>query len=420
MRAAQVLLGFSFATAAVAQYHHHRHRLPFHRHHAVQDGNIRARSASLEGQTVTITDNSRTESTVIPQIVVFTDGSSNPVSTATAVLALVPPTDASLAEDVMQRSSPSSGFIDTPAPSGTDVVQEDASGVLSPGERRSGKAKSASKASTSVKAAGSGLFGVAYAPYNADGSCKSASQVMDDFTLLAKTYGLVRVYGVDCDQIPAVYAAAKANNLKIMYGLFSLDNLGDQVATLTDGIESDWSNVDTVSVGNELVNNGQASPQQIQDALTAARQLLSSAGWTGPVVTVDTFVAALAHPELCALSDYCAVNIHPFFDPNTPADQAGKFVLNMVQALRTKLGNPTARVRVTESGWPWQGSSNGQAVPGVDQQAAAISSIQSAFADNPEDMVLFSAFNDRWKVAAPETFYAEQFWGMETADAPSA
>lgn len=356
----------------------------------------------------------------MPQIVVFTDGGSNPVSTATVVVALVPPTDASLAEDVVQRSPSSSETFDTLVPSGADAVKGDSSGVRSPGYRHSRKAKSIARASAPMRPAESGLFGVAYAPYNADGSCKSASQVMDDFTLLGKTYGLVRVYGVDCNQIPAVYAAAKANNLKIMYGLFSLDNLGDQVATLTDGIESDWSNVDTVSVGNELVNNGQASPQQIQDALTAARQLLSSAGWTGPVVTVDTFVAALAHPELCASSDYCAVNIHPFFDPNTPAEQAGTFVLNMVQALRTKLGNPSARVRVTESGWPWQGSANGQAVPGVDQQAAAISSIQSAFADNPEDVVLFSAFNDRWKAAAPETFYAEQFWGMGTGDAPSA
>ncbi|KAF3763800.1 family 17 glycoside hydrolase [Cryphonectria parasitica EP155] len=270
------------------------------------------------------------------------------------------------------------------------------------------------------RATGSGLFGVAYAPYNADGSCKSANQIMSDFGVLGKTYGMVRVYGVDCNQIPSVYAAAKANNLRVMYGIFSLDNLGDQIATLTSGINSDWSNVDTVSVGNELVNNGQASPQQILDALSSARQMLKAAGWGGPVVTVDTFVAALAHPELCSASDYCAVNIHPFFDPNTPASSAGTFVLNMVQALRTKLGNPSARVRVTESGWPWQGSANSQAIPGVDNQAAAVDSIQKAFSSNPEDMVLFSAFNDRWKTAAEPTFFAEQYWGMGTADAPSA
>lgn len=263
-------------------------------------------------------------------------------------------------------------------------------------------------------------FGVAYAPYNADGSCKSASQIMDDFGIIGQTYGLVRTYGVDCGQIPNVYAAAKKNNLLVMYGIYSLDDLGDQIATLTQGINSDWSNVDTVSIGNELVNNGQASPQQVLDALTSGRQLLSAAGYTGPVVTVDTFVAVLAHPELCSSSDYCAVNIHPFFDPNTPADQAGVFVANQVQNLRNKLGNPSARVRVCESGWPWQGSANGKAIPGLDQQSAALQSIMTTFSTNAKDMVLFSVFNDKWKTAAAATFYAEQYWGIGAADAPSA
>ncbi|KAJ4423246.1 Cell surface mannoprotein mp65 [Gnomoniopsis sp. IMI 355080] len=418
MRATSACLHLSLATAALAQYHHHRHRPLIHSHEAY----VLAGQASIagpSGQTVTITDNSRTESTVIPEIVIFTDGAGNPVSSATAVVALVPPTDISLAEGLVQRSqthkATDAAAVETSGQSGEDS----ANGVSNLTARRSKTANSAAQ-TPATKPGASGRFCVAYAPYNADGSCKSANQVMTDFGVIAASYGMVRVYGVDCDQIPAVYAAAKANGLQVMYGIFSIDNLGDQIATLTAGINSDWSDVDTVSVGNELVNNGQASPQQMLDAIAAARQLLTASGWTGPVVTVDTFVAALAHPELCSGSDYCAVNIHPFFDPNTPAEKAGTFVMNMVQALRDKLGNPTARVRVTESGWPWQGSANGQAVPGVDQQNAAFNSIKAAFADNPQDMVLFSAFNDRWKKAEEVTHYAEQYWGIGTADAPSA
>lgn len=370
-------------------------------------------TAGPSGQTVTITDNSRTASTVIPEIVVFVDGSGNAVSSATAVVALVPPTDTPLAEEVVQRGQTyeASGSAPTPRDDGTK-------GVSTLAERRA-KRPGDGAAAPRTKATGGG-YCVAYAPYGEDGGCKSAKQIMSDFGVIAQEYAMVRVYGVDCDQIPAVYAAAKANGLKVMYGIFSIDNLGDQIATLTAGIESDWSDVDTVSVGNELVNNGQATTQQMVDAVTSARQLLAASGWTGPVVTVDTFVAALAHPELCSKSDYCAVNIHPFFDPNTSAEKAGTFVLNMVKALREKLGDPTARVRVTESGWPWQGSANGQAVPGVDQQEAAIKSIKAAFTDNPEDMVVFCAFNDRWKKAEDFTHYAEQFWGVGTADAPSA
>lgn len=390
--------------------------------HGADNANVLVGSAIIagaSGQTVTITDNSRTDTTVIPEIIVFTDGAGNAVSSATAAVALVPPTDSPLAEGLVQRSQTYEVADSAAANVSSHVGEDNADGVSILAARRIKKAKAAAP-SPVTKPATSGRYCVAYAPYNADGSCKSAKQVMADFGVIGATYGLVRVYGVDCNQIPAVYAAAKANNLKVMYGIFSIDNLGDQIATLTAGINSDWSDVDTVSVGNELVNNGQASPKQMLDAISATRQLLKSSGYTGPVVTVDTFVAALAHPELCSASDYCAVNIHPFFDPNTPAEKAGTFVVNMVQALRQKLGNPSARVRVTESGWPWQGSANGQAVPGVDQQAAAFNSIKAAFASNPEDMVLFSAFNDRWKKAEEYTHYAEQYWGIGTADAPSA
>lgn len=421
MRAIIALLTLFLATTAFAQYHHHRHRPPIHRHgtHHAHVFAGQASTAGASGQTVTITDNSRTEPTVIPEIVVFTDGASNPVSSATAVVALVPPTETSLAEGLVRRGQTYEATDGAATLANGQTMGDGVKGVSTLAARRSKKAKGPAPAPAKA-AEGSDRFCVAYAPYNADGSCKSAQQVMSDFGVIAASYGMVRVYGVDCDQIPAVYAAAKANHLKVMYGIFSIDNLGDQIATLTAGIESDWSDVDTVSVGNELVNNGQASPKQMLDAIAAARKLLSASGWNGPVVTVDTFVAALANPELCSASDYCAVNIHPFFDPNTPAEKAGTFVVNMVEALRKKLGDATARVRVTESGWPWQGSANGQAVPGVDQQEAAFNSIRAAFASNPEDMVLFSAFNDRWKKAEEFTHYAEQYWGIGTADAPSA
>lgn len=393
MRPTQGILGLLLVLeGARAQYHHHRRGFSLrhgHGHH--QRDKVGPRDASSaagsEAQTVTVTDNSRSDTTTIPEIVVFTDGGGNPVSTATAVLELVPSanTDVSVAKD------------------SSDI--QDANSSITHVSR----------------ATGNGLFGVSYAPYNADGSCKSASQIKADFGVLGSTYYLVRVYGVDCGQVPNVYAAAKANNLVVMWGIYSLDDLGDQIATLTKGVNKDWSHTDTISIGNELVNNGQATPSQVLDAIASAKKLLASAGYTGPVVTVDTFVAALANIQLCKPpSDYCAVNIHPFFDPNTPADQAGVFVANQVQNLRNKLGDSSARIRVCESGWPWQGSANGKAIPGVDQQTAALSSIKKAFASSAADMVLFSAFNDRWKTAAAATFYAEQYWGMGTADAPSA
>ncbi|KAJ2967709.1 hypothetical protein NUW58_g10387 [Xylaria curta] len=199
---------------------------------------------------------------------------------------------------------------------------------------------------------------------------------------------------------------------KLFLGIFDINDVDSAVATMAASLNHNWSIVDTVSVGNELVNNGGATVGQSLAALAKARSSLRAAGYQGPVVVVDTFVAVLAHPELCDQSDYCAVNVHPFFDPNTDAPEAGKFVNSITKNIRSKLADSNKRIVVTETGWPWQGQANGIAIPGLDHQSTAISSIKGAFSSNAADVFLFTAFNDLWKKAEAGTFMAEQFWGM--------
>jgi len=269
-------------------------------------------------------------------------------------------------------------------------------------------------------AALNGTLGVTYSPYNHDGSCKSARDVFSDVQTLSGQYGLIRIYGVDCNQVATVMAAASSTNVKLFLGIFNLDNLQDQISTLLEAVEASiaaggpgWAMVDTVSVGNELVNNGQASVKQVMEALAAARASLRSAGYGGPVVTVDSFLAVEQNPELCDGSDYCAINVHPFFDANTAADQAGNFVSRKVMDVREVLADPNQRVVVTESGWPWQGNANGLAVPGKANQVTAIRAIVADYgAYNPAGLILFTAFDDAWKTAEAATFYAEQYWGV--------
>lgn len=220
---------------------------------------------------------------------------------------------------------------------------------------------------------------------------------------------------MDCGQVATVVSAAKSTGLKVFLGIFDLAGLEGQLAELINAVyaHGDWSVIETVSVGNELVNDGQATAQQVINAVVATRQSLRSAGFQGPVVTVDTFIAVLRNPWLCDYSDFCAMNIHPFFDPNTPAAAAGNFVYNQVAAVRNVLKNPSQRIVVTETGWPWQGCANGKAVPGKTNQRAAIQSIKTVFGTgHAGNLILFSAFNDMWKKAEPSTFYAEQYWGI--------
>jgi exo-beta-1,3-glucanase (GH17 family) len=261
-------------------------------------------------------------------------------------------------------------------------------------------------------------YAVAWSAYtgNEDNSnCKSFQQADNEWSQLG-AFNAVRIYGVDCSQVATSLQLAKKYNKKVFLGAFYLDGqLAGDLQSMIAQVNGEWGLVDTIGIGNEDVNKGSASVGQVLDAISLARSTLNGAGYKGPIVHVDTQNAILANPELCShrAGDYIAANIHAFFNPNTPASQAGEFVAGQVDALRrcgsTSWKRRDVRVRVTETGWPTDGNANGAAVPSKANQQAAIASIKRALG---KDVVLFSAFNNYWMRNSAGTFNTEHFWGM--------
>lgn len=272
-------------------------------------------------------------------------------------------------------------------------------------------------AASGSDAPSSGLPGVSYSPYRGDHGCKSQNDINNDFQQFRGSYSFVRIYGTDCNQVANVCAVAKSYGMKVFLGIWDPSAVQSEASIIIAGVNGDWSMVHTISVGNELINNGLASPQEIVSAVAAARSILRAAGYEGPVVTVDTFTAAMAHPELYDQSDYCAINAHAFFDSTVSGPQAGQWLRNTVSRVRDVLP-PSMDVVVTETGWPTRGDSNGAAVPGLEQQKAALDSIRQEFASNPGKVVLFSAFNNLWQPLNAATFNAEPYWGIGGAVSP--
>ncbi|EKD14189.1 uncharacterized protein L3040_003669 [Drepanopeziza brunnea f. sp. 'multigermtubi'] len=262
-------------------------------------------------------------------------------------------------------------------------------------------------------------FGLVYSPYKADGTCKTQKDVSLDFESISKDYTLIRLYGTDCDQVATVLPVIKERGIKLFAGIFEITDLQSEVNTIAEAADGDWSNFHTISVGNELVNFGKATPEAIVAAIGEARGLLKAAGYTGNVVAVDTLVAARANPSICDASDYCAVNCHPFFDGNVAAEDSGKFLTEQTATLKEKLADKNMKVVVAETGWPWQGLTNGKAVPSLTNQQAAIKSIKTSYSDSPESVILFTAFNDLWKTNDASQYQAEEFWGLDGQFAPS-
>lgn len=287
-----------------------------------------------------------------------------------------------------------------PADAAASVVAAASSAVASSAAAASSSSSSSSGSGASVGSAGA--LGVTYSPYSADGQCKSQAQVSADLAKLTG-YSIIRLYGVDCNQV-ALVNKAKASGQKLFLGLYFMDAITSGVQTMAAALGNDWSDVHTVSVGNELVNNGQATVSQVSGYVAEARSALKAAGYTGPVVAVDTFIATINNPGLCSLSDYSAVNAHAFFDGGIAAADSGAWVAEQIQRVKNTCGKD---VLVVESGWPSKGQTNGAAVPSESNQQSAIASIKSAVGAS---CLLFNAFNDLWK--ADGSFSAEKYWGI--------
>ena len=250
--------------------------------------------------------------------------------------------------------------------------------------------------------------GACYTPYNDDGTCKDQGSISKDLDALS-AYPLIRIYGVDCNQVSNVLSVARQKGKQVMLGITKIDNVNGDVGSMVQQANGDWSGVYAINIGNEVVNGG-GNPGDVVNAINTARGLLKTAGYQGPVVTVDTQNAILANPSICQASDFPAANIHAFFNVNLGgADQAGSWVLSQAQAVSKACGGKNTLV--TESGWPTQGNcgSNCPNTPSLEDQAKAISSLRSAF---PENLLLFSGGSTAWKAKDPGPYGVEAYWAM--------
>lgn len=260
-------------------------------------------------------------------------------------------------------------------------------------------------------------FALSYSPYTSSGGCKAVSDIETDLqTIYGQGFQCIRLYGTDCNQIQNVLTAMSSTgcSFKLFLGIYDLSSASSETSALISAMNSDWTDVITISVGNEPVNQGLATPATVISTTASVRSQLRaynprfqgancSAGYTGPVVAVDTFIAIYNNPSLCQASDYVAANAHAYFDGTVAASGAGAWVAQQASKLASVCGGKG--VLITETGWPSAGNANGAAIPSKANQATAKAGILSSMGNK---CVLFSAFDDAWK--APGEYDVEQHW----------
>lgn len=255
---------------------------------------------------------------------------------------------------------------------------------------------------------GKGQKGMTFSPYTASGACMSKADVFKGIKLLAdKGFDLIRVYSTDCNTLEYVGEACKKLGMEMILGVFiegsGTSGAQEQVDAITQWAQ--WDMVNMIVVGNEAISSGYASAPQLASFIKSAKSTFQSAGYTGPVTTTDTIDIWQSYGilYLCNAVDIVGANMHPFFNPLTPASAAGAFVKGEYTILKTLCGKDVINL---ETGWPSAGSANGLAIPSPADQKTAIHGIAQALGDKS---IFFSNTNDEWKEPGP--FGVEQFWG---------
>lgn len=244
----------------------------------------------------------------------------------------------------------------------------------------------------------------------------TASKVQTDIARIAKLgYTTIRVYSTDCGVFENVIPAATKAGLKIIYGVFldaakgpGSDGANKQLDDIIKNAPKD--SFAMLIVGNEYMSGHGGSVDALAPYVKQCKEKLVAAGFpsTIPVTTTET-VGALEQygKKLCDVIDVLAAQVHPYFDGGIAASGAGDFAAKQLEQAAKVCPEAAARGKyITEIGWPTGGNANGKAVPGVQQQKEAISSIIDAVGSYS---VLFSYQDDAWK--DPGTYGVEQKFG---------
>ena len=287
--------------------------------------------------------------------------------------------------------------------------------------------KQAEKPKPSKPAHGSGGYGhlvpngqklsMTYTPYADNGDCRTDSVIKADVSKIAQWgYTTIRVYSVDCGVFESVVPAAEAAGLKIIYGVYldaangpDSDAANEQLHAIIEGANHDSTAM--IIIGNEYSFNG-GGLEGLVAYVKKARQQIYAAGFPKeiPVTTTET-VGVMVTPGneiICEALDVLTVQIHPFFDYNTDAADAGDFALSQLEKAAKVCPEAAAKgMYITEIGWPHKGSNNGKAEATPEAQQKAIKSIVEKVGDIA---CLLSYEDDGWK----SKFGASDKFGVET------
>lgn len=255
-----------------------------------------------------------------------------------------------------------------------------------------------------------GIPGICFSPYKDNqniGDELSKKQIEQRIDVLKKHVSWVRSFSTTGgnEHTPSV---AREHDIKTVVGAWidsDLDSNEKEIESLIS-IAND-GDVDVAVVGNEVLMRKDLNASQIIDYLKRVKKELPNT----PVTYIDAYYVFVENPEILEHCDVVMINCYPFWEGYSIEESIS--ILEKMYALVQSMSNGK-KVSIAETGWPTDGSPNGDAVPSLENMMKYFINLQEWGKANNTDTFYFSSFDESWKVRHEGDVGAR--WGLWNKD----
>jgi exo-beta-1,3-glucanase (GH17 family) len=241
------------------------------------------------------------------------------------------------------------------------------------------------------------LAGLAYGPSHMGqdptrGAFPSGEEIEADMPTLASLTHFIRTYSSTGLADTIIQTAETAHIcVALGIGLGSDPVVNAREMTAGEQLASN-SAVHAIIVGNEVLQRGDLSEEQLRSDIEQVRAKL---GRAVPVTVADTYAQWIQHRDLANDVDFITVHIYPFWQ--------GVAIDSAIQSLdraytQVQQTFPHKQIVIGETGWPSAGPPYGAAVPSAANQARYLREFINWAQAKGVQYFYFDAFDEDWKV----------------------
>ncbi len=255
-----------------------------------------------------------------------------------------------------------------------------------------------------------GISGICFSPYRDNqnvGDQLTESQVEERVEIIKPYVEWVRSFSTTAgnELIPAI---SRKHDLKAVAGAWIDSNLETNEKEIEGLIKlAESGDVDVAVVGNEVLMRGDLEKSQIIEYLKRVKEALPNI----PVTYVDAYYIFLDNQDLLEYCDVVMINCYPFWEGFFIEESMS--VLEKMYALVQAISGGK-KVVISETGWPTDGSSNGDSEPSLINMMKYFINLQEWAKANEVEIHYFSSFDESWKVRQEGDVGAR--WGLWNKD----